>query len=160
MPRPPKSLVHLRQRDQADVRGLIQRERGRRIQPPVRQPPGDLAAGAGDVPGERGEQRRELRILRAQQVHRAALEQQRLDIQRRGGRTVRATVTPVASITGPVTGCPAARAAPGSCSHINAGRIDCVIEVSVRSFVLTKCSSSCPNPSASGLASSISRTLL
>ena len=78
----------------------------------------------------------------------------------RGGPSGSGTVTPVASITGPVTGCPAARAAPGSCSHINAGRIDCVIEVRVRSFVLTKCSSSCPNPSASGLASSISRTLL
>ena len=80
--------------------------------------------------------------------------------RRAGGPSGSGTVTPLGSITGPVTGWPAARAAPGSCSHINAGRIDCVIEVRVRSFVLTKCSSSCPKPAASGLASSISRTLL
>ena len=55
-------------------------------------------------------------------------------------------MTPVASITGPVTGCPAARAAPGSCSHINAGRIDCVIEVRVRSFVLHEVVQLVPEP--------------
>ena len=109
------------ERHRGDQRGLVQGQGQRRVQPAARLVGGQAAGLPGDVPGQRADQRRGLGLLRAEQEHRRPLGEQLGDVERRGPGA-------------------AAAAAAGWVSQPSAGMTVEVIEVRVRSLVVTNCS--------------------
>ena len=116
-PRPPMSAVQFSSGTGRDQRRLVQRQRQRRVQPAARAV-GERPAGlAGDVPGQRADQRR-----RCWPPRRPAGTPSPASRAARRRRT-----TPPGR---------AAAAAAGWLSHPSAGMIELVIEVRVRSLVV------------------------
>ena len=114
------------QRDRGDQRGLVQDQPQRRVEPAAGPGDGQAAGLAGDVPGQRADQRGGLGLLGAEQEHRRPAAQQLLDVEP-GARAA------------------AAAAAAGWVSQPSAGITVEVIEVRVRSLVPTNCSTSLTN---------------